>query len=122
MKTNVKNWSEYVLKEAKNHYEIELLLRYAPDMSLYGDVFNKIRAIPGITIVKVKEGETVSSITQSKIKIVKLKVKFIPPPAAMTRYLAFLRAQLIKIKDEQGDKVIAARFITPARPTAQKKA
>ena len=121
MKTITENWNKFVLKETKNHYQVEILLKYADDLSLYGEVFNKIRAIPGITIVKVKEGEAVKSVDTADVKVIRLNIKFIPPPAAMSRYLAFLRTQLMKIKDEHGEKVVAARFVTAPRDTSRKK-
>jgi len=110
MKEITSKWRKFLLTESQNHYEVEILLKYAVDMSLYGDVFNKIRAIPGVTIVKRKEENVVQIIGRQKI--VKLNVKFIPPRALMNRYLQILKTHLLRIKAEGGGKVISIRFIT----------
>lgn len=107
------------LTEAQEHYQVDILLKYATDMSLYGDVFNKLRAIAGVTIVKVAAEEGVSQDIGGN-KAVVLNVKFIPPKYMMTRYLTYLKRQMLKIKDEQGDKVLGVRFVAPARPSASK--
>jgi hypothetical protein len=115
MKEITSKWRQFLLSESQNHYEVEILLKYAGDMSLYGDVFNKIRAIPGVTIVKRKEEDVVQSVGGQKI--VKLNVKFIPPRALMSRYLDILKAHMLKIKDEDGDKVMGIRFLSQPSTT-----
>jgi len=115
MKTILESWKEFVLSEEVAHYEIELKLRYAYDMSIYGDIFNKIRAIPGITIVKVKKGTKVDAFAQNTRKSATLNLKFIPSARDIPRYLTFLKLRLLKIKDESGGKILAVRFLS--RPT-----
>ena len=107
------------LYEAKNHFRVEVLLKFATDMSLYGDVFNKLRAIPGVTIVKVKEDEHITTIGQGQ-KAVVLDLKFIPPQGLVRHYQTFLRTQMMKIKDEQGDKVLGVRFLNMPSSTEKK--
>lgn len=112
MKTIVENWKKFTLNEEITHYEIELTLRYAYDMSIYGEIFNKIRAIPGITIVKVKKGTKVDSFAQNTRKTATLNLKFIPSAKDLSRYLTFLKLQLLKIKDASGGKILAVRFLS----------
>jgi len=115
MKEITSNWRKFLLSESQNHYEVEILLKYSSDMSLYGDVFNKVRAIPGVTIVKRKEEDFVQDLGGQKV--VKLNVKFIPPRALMGRYLQILRSHMLKIKDEEGDKVMGVRFTSQPSTT-----
>jgi hypothetical protein len=110
MKEITSKWRKFLLTESQNHYEVEVLLKYATDMSLYGDVFNKIRAIPGVTIVKRKEEDVVQIFDNQKV--VKLNIKFIPPRALMSRYLQILKMHMLRIKGEAGDKVIGIRFLS----------
>jgi hypothetical protein len=112
MKTIIENWNKFILNEEIAHYEMELKLRYAYDMSIYGDIFNKIRAIPGITIVKVKQGTKVDAFAQNTRKSATLNLKFIPSARDIPRYLTFLKMQLLKIKDESGGKILAVRFLS----------
>jgi len=117
MKEITSKWRNFLLTESQNHYEVEVLLKYASDMSLYGDIFNKIRAIPGVTIVKRKEDDVVQVLDNQKV--VKLNIKFIPPRALMSRYLQILRTHMLRIKGEAGDKIIGIRFLT--QPTSAEK-
>ena len=108
-----------ILYETKRHFQVQIMLKFATDMALYGDVFNKLRAIPGVTIVKVKEDEHVTQIGQGQ-KAVVLDVKFIPPLGALARYQTFLKNQMMRIKDEQGDKVLGVRFLNIPTSTIKK--
>ena len=111
MKEITNNWRSFLLSETKDkHYEVEILLKYSPDMSLYGSVFNKIRAIPGVTIVKRKEEDYLRSFGDNKVVV--LNVKFIPPTALMARYLQMLKSHLQNLKDEEGDKVVSVRYVS----------
>ena len=51
MKPILENFRRY-LKEIKNRWEFSVLVRLERDANLYADIFEKIRAIPGVTIVK----------------------------------------------------------------------
>ena len=110
MKEITSKWRQFLLSESQNHYEVEILLKYAGDMSLYGDVFNKIRAIPGVTIVKRKEEDVVQSVGDQKM--VRLNVKFFPRGALFRRYLDFLKTLISKINHQDGDKVMGVRFLS----------
>ena len=110
MQKILKKWDNFLLESGK-HFEVEIKLKYAAEMSVYGDVFNKLRAIPGVTIVKIKEGSQVKKISKDQ-KTITLNVKFIPPKGLLSQYQAFLKTQMLKIKDQEGDKVISVRFVS----------
>jgi hypothetical protein len=80
------------------------------DLNLYADIFEKIRAIPGVTIVKTAEKQQDISPTQ---KAAVLDIKCIAGDTGILNYGMFLRNKLSKLKDESGDKVLGVRFLSP---------
>ena len=51
MKPLLENWKKF-LKEELEHYTMEIQIKAEPNTQLYGSIFNKIRAIEGVTIIK----------------------------------------------------------------------
>ena len=109
MKTLLEGFRGY-LKEIKNRYEFTLFVRMERDTNLYADVFEKIRAIPGVTIVKTAERQRDIGPTQ---KAAVLNIKCIAGDTGIAHYGGFLRNQLTKLKDEEGDRILGVRFLTP---------
>ena len=109
MKTLLEGFRAY-LKEIKNRYEFAVFVRMEHDLNLYADIFEKIRAIPGVTIVKTAEKQQDISPTQ---KAAVLDIKCIAGDTGILNYGMFLRNKLSKLKDENGDKVLGVRFLTP---------
>ena len=107
MKLLLENWKTY-LNEQLVKYQMEVLLRAEPDTQLYGTVFEKIRAIEGITVIKTTESMHTDS---QGNKNVKLNIRFMVNPALGTRYLAFLRSKLQTIKDDEGDRIISVKIL-----------
>tara|TARA_R100000008_G_C3512085_1_gene129344 strand:+ start:85 stop:429 length:345 start_codon:yes stop_codon:yes gene_type:complete len=99
-------WREY-LSEIKNRWEFSVLVRLEKDANLYADLFEKIRAIPGVTIVKTAEKQKNISPTQ---KAAVLDIKCIVSNTGMANYRLFLRDKLSKLKDEEGDRILGVRF------------
>ena len=106
MKLLVEKWKKYLFEE-KQIFEVELLLKYEKNFSIYGNIFNQIRAIDGVTIVKVDPSGVVD-ISDNK-KAVLLDLRFIPV-GNIQRYAEYLRNQLFRIRDKEGDKVLSIRF------------
>ena len=109
MKPILENFRSF-LKEIKNRWEFDVLVRLEKDANLYADIFEKIRAIPGVTIVKTEERQRNISSDQ---KAAVLEVKCIVGETGMGNYANFLKKQLVKIKDEEGDRILAVRFLSP---------
>ena len=109
MKTLLEGFRSY-LKEIKNRYQFTLLVRLEQDANLYADIFEKIRAIPGVTIVKTLEKQRNISPTQ---KAAVLDVKCIAGDTGMINYGVFLRNRIARLKDEEGDKILGVRFSAP---------
>ena len=102
-----KNWQKY-LNEQKRHFIVNIALKYENDFDLYGHVFNKIRAIDGITITRA-EDPGVIDIGPDKKKV-NLALKFMPTKP-MRQYLEYIRSKLIQLKDEEGDRVLAVKIV-----------
>jgi hypothetical protein len=98
------------LKEIKGRWEFLVFVRLEQDANLYADIFEKIRAIPGVTIVKTEEKQRNVGATQ---KAAVLNIKCIAGDTGVVNYGVFLRNQLSKLKDEEGDKILAVRFLSP---------
>jgi len=109
MKTLLEGFRGY-LKEIKNRYEFTLFVRMERDTNLYADVFEKIRAIPGVTIVKTAEKQRNIGPTQ---KAAVLNIKCIAADTGIINYGVFLQNKLSKLKDEAGDRILGVRFVKP---------
>jgi hypothetical protein len=110
MKTLLEGFREY-LKEIKNRYEFTLFVRMERDVNLYADIFEKIRAIPGVTIVKTGEKQRNIGPTQ---KAAVLNIKCIAQDTGIINYGVFLQSKLSRLKDENGDRILGVRFMGPA--------
>ena len=111
MKVLLENFKRY-LTEIENRWEFSVLVRLEKDANLYADIFEKIRAIPGVTIVKTAEKQKNISPTQTAAV---LDIKCIVKKTGMVNYGIFLRNQLSKLKDESGDRILGVRFVSPAK-------
>jgi len=107
MKNLIENWNKF-LYEGTAHYEMEVSLKIQADLQLYGAVFDQIRAIPGITIVK--SSANVKNIPGGT-KIASLNIKFLMTPGTGAEYLSFVKGRIEKIKDAEGDKVLGVRIV-----------
>tara|TARA_R110000765_G_C18710504_1_gene582976 strand:- start:107 stop:460 length:354 start_codon:yes stop_codon:yes gene_type:complete len=112
MKKLLERWGNY-LSEGTTHFEVDVRLRYERTFALYGPVFNKIRAINGITIAKAEEDGVID--IQPNQKEVVMHLKFIPD-RPLKEYGAYLKNALLKIKDEDEDRIINVKFIKFPHP------
>ena len=106
MKQILKSFQSY-LAEIQDRWEFEILVRLEQDANLYADIFEKIRAIPGVTIVKTEEKQRRISPTQ---KAAVLSIKCLVGNTGLKNYGLFLRNKISKLKDEAGDRILGVRF------------
>jgi len=107
MKQLLENWQKH-LNEAKEHYEMIVAIKSQPDTTLYGQIFNQIRGINGITIVKTAQK---SEKDRAGNKISTLNIKFLMEPGTGSEFLMYVKDQINTLKDEQGDKILAVRLL-----------
>ena len=107
MQKIIKDWQNF-LKEEKQSYEMLCSLKIDEDLQIYGRVFDEIRAIPGITIVKT---EKKTQKIKDGTKIATLSIKFLIEPAIGKQYLSFVKEKIRQIRDAEGDKILGIRVI-----------
>ena len=89
---------------------VEMSIKFEKDFSFYGNqsnVLNQIRSIKGITVAKASDVGVMS--LGASHKMVLLHLKFLPD-RPMHQYLTYLQMELKKIKDQNGDRIIATRI------------
>ncbi len=106
--TNFRNYSK-TINEVKNRWQFNVLVRLEKDANLYADLFEKIRAIPGVTIVKTVAKQRNISPTQ---KAAVLEIKCVINNTGMINYKNFLRSRLTKLKDDEGDRILSVSYTT----------
>jgi hypothetical protein len=107
MQKLLENWQIY-LNEAQQPYEAIISLKTDPDTTVYGAVFDHIRAIPGITIVKSTRSAKKDSAGN---KIVTLSLKFLMEPGLAGKYLPYVKDKIKNIKDADGDGILGVRVM-----------
>ena len=112
MKKLLNEWKTYLF-EARKPYEMNVSFKAEYDAKIYGAIFDEIRAIPGITIVK-----TTKRIGKDTLgnKIVNLNLKFLMEPGLGVDYMKYVQRELQKIKDNEGDRVLAVKVTKFPRP------
>ena len=107
MKLLLANWRK-LLSEAPEHYEMIVSIKSQPETTLYGAIYDRIRAIPGITIVKTAQAAE-KDYAGNKISI--LNLKFMMQPGLGSEYLSSVKSQIKTLQDEQGDKILGVRIL-----------
>jgi hypothetical protein len=107
MKLLLENWRK-LLNESPQHYEMIVAIKSQPETTLYGSIYNRIRAIAGITIVKTV---IASEKDYAGNKISTLSLKFMMEPGLGHEYLTSIKGKVKGLEDEQGDKILAVRIL-----------
>tara|TARA_R100000152_G_C6768211_1_gene193646 strand:+ start:931 stop:1284 length:354 start_codon:yes stop_codon:yes gene_type:complete len=101
MKNLVENFKHFLV-ESKEVYHAELLVRAESNTKLYGKVFEAIRGIEGVTVIR--STEKIQKDEQGQ-KLMKLSVRFYVEPANSIVYLEKLKNKIKTLKDEEGDRI-----------------
>ncbi len=107
MKLLIENWQSF-LKESENSYQMTIEIISEKDTQLYGSIYNKIRALPGITIVRATRGSTTNA---SGNKVTRLEIKFIINPGRGISYIDTVKHSIKRMKDDQGDHILSVKVI-----------
>jgi len=109
----LENWDKF-LKETQNHWELEIAFTLEKDVNTY-DIFQRIRAIPGITIVKsIRKITKIADVGQ---KAIVLSIKAIVHPYNLQNYMSNLYSTLKKIKDDEGDRILDIKVVRSPKKT-----
>ena len=90
-------------RETKQVIKVDIILRFEKVFTFYGNVLNQIRAIKGITIARADEAGLIEMYPDKQAVL--LHLKFIPD-RPINQYLSYLRSELSKINDNDGDKIL----------------
>ena len=106
----LEKWNKFLF-EAQDSYHFIVDVIAEKNTQLYGSIFDKIRAIPGVTIVKTLEASRTNEMGN---KVSRLDIKFLinPDLPGTKGYLERLRSEIKIMKDDQGDRVLAVKMIT----------
>jgi len=110
------NLKQIILEEYNNFLQeahvpalikVDIAIRYEKDFTFYGNVLGQIRSIKGIAIAKASDIGVVD-VGPNK-KMVLLHLKFMPD-RPLHQYLTYLQIELKKIKDKDGDRILATQI------------
>ena len=107
MKNLVENFKHF-LAENKNVYEAEILVKAEAATRLYGRIFEAIRGMEGVTVIRAKEGGIQRDTYDNKL--LNLYVRFYVEPTNAVTYLQNISDKISTLKDADGDRIIATRI------------
>ena len=106
MQKILENWNKF-LNEEQRVFNMQLVIKADPGTKLYGRVFEAIRGIEGVTVIRsAKRIER----DENGNKVMLLDVRFYVNPPAMGRYVDDLRRAISNLKDEDGDEITSVRI------------
>ena len=106
MKNLVENF-KYFLTENKSVYQMELLIKAQEGTRLYGKIFEAIRGIEGVTVIRSTEKIQKD---QHNNKIMNLSVRFYVNPVYSIPYLEKLKNIIRTLKDADGDRILSVQI------------
>jgi hypothetical protein len=108
LKLIFENWNKF-LKEELTHYSMEVQIKAEADTQLYGSLFNKIRGIEGITIIKSTSRMQKDA---SENKFISMNIKFLADPALpQSTFLQAFKDKMKSLRDAEGDRILNIRII-----------
>ena len=109
---NFKNF----LTEQKSVYIMELLIKAEPTTRLYGRIFEAIRGIEGVTVIRSTEAMRQDT---SGNKIMNLSIRFYVSSANTIFYMEQLQNTIRNLKDAEGDRIISVQVNKPPQNVDQ---
>lgn len=106
-----------VLSNHRKHYVVIIQFSAEPDTKVYGSLYNELRAIPGVTVIKaaakVKAGP-------NEDKIFTMRVKFLCQTTLVPEYLKLLEDRIKSLTDPNGNGIISCKVSTAPREVGKK--
>jgi len=105
MQKILENWNNF-LTEKQDVYSMQLVVKAEPGTKLYGRIFEAIRGIQGVTVIrsakKIEKDENGN-------KIMFLDVRFYVDSAFVSRYVYDLKNAISSLSDMDGDEIISVK-------------
>ena len=95
---------KYFLVEEKKLYKTEITVRAEPGSQLHDDIFEKIRAIEGVTVIRSTEA---IKRDERNNKLMNISVRFYIDSANTIPYLEKLKNTIRTFKDSDGDGILS---------------
>ena len=107
MQRILENWNNF-LNEEQRVFNMQLVVRAEPGTKLYGRVFEAIRGIEGVTVIRsAKRIER----DENGNKVMLLDVRFYVSPPVMASYVDELRNAISRLSDADGDEIISVKIL-----------
>ena len=107
MQRILENWNNF-LNEEQRVFNMQLVVRAEPGTKLYGRIFEAIRGIEGVTVIRsMKRIER----DESGNKVMVLSVRFYVSPPMMASYVDDLRSAISRLSDADGDQIISVKIL-----------
>jgi len=106
MKNLVDNFKHFLVEE-KSTYIVEMLVKAEPATRLYGRIFEAIRGIEGVTVIRSTEA---IQRDQQNNKLMILSVRFYVNPAESIPYLEKLKNKIRNMTDAEGDRILSVQI------------
>lgn len=111
MQRILENWNNF-LNEEQRVFTMQLIIKADPGTKLYGRIFEAIRGIEGVTVIRsMKRIER----DENGNKIMILSVRFYVSPPAMPRYVDDLRRAISRLSDADGDEITSVKILKNPR-------
>ncbi len=94
----------YFLTEQKSVYVAELSVLADKATKLYGLIFEAIRGIEGVTVIRAGEGGIERDPNDNKL--MKLSIRFYVEPGNANTYLTLVAEKIKKMRDADGDPIL----------------
>ena len=107
MKKLLENWNVFIT-EALGNYEVEVVLRAEKDTQVKDDIFEKIRAIEGVTVIKTTQATRKD---ETGNKVLYLLIRFMVNPDFGAAYLEKIKNKIRSLKDDQGDRILSIKVL-----------
>lgn len=105
MQKILENWNKF-LTEEQSVFTMQLVVKAEAGTKLYGRVFEAIRGIEGVTVIRsMKQIER----DEAGNKVMLLSVRFYVNPAFMGRYVDELKRAISRLSDADGDEIISVK-------------
>lgn len=105
MKKLMENFKQFI-NEEQSVYTMELIVKAEAGTKLYGRVFEAIRGIEGVTVIRATE--KIEKDREGN-KLMVMSVRFYVNPAVIVPYIQKLKHLISNLKDAEGDRVLAVR-------------
>jgi len=101
------NWNNF-LNEEQRVFTMQLIIKADPGTKLYGRIFEAIRGIEGVTVIR-----SMKRIERDEIgnKVMVLSVRFYVSPPMMARYVDELRNAISRLNDADGDRITSVKIL-----------